>query len=546
VLTRTDDLSYEQLRESFRWNLPRALNIGVLCADRHPARTEALIQAGPDGTRRVFTFGELAVLSNRLANALRAKGVSAGDRVGIVLPQRVETGLTHLALYKLGAVAVPLSGLFGEEALRYRLGDCGARAVVTDAAHLELVAGVARGLGAWVVSADGARAPHEGFWELVHDGVESFEPAATTPGTPALLIYTSGTTGAAKGALHGHRVLHGHLPGFELSHDFFPQPDDLFWTPADWAWIGGLMDALMPSWFHGRPVLAAHRDKFDPEWALSLMAKHRVRNTFLPPTALKIMRQAQVDVAGVDLRTVMSGGESLGAEMLEWARTHLGVTINEIYGQTEANYLVGNSASVWDVRPGSMGRPYPGHDVIVLGADGTRAEPGAVGEVALGTPDPVMFLGYWNKPAATRDKLSPDGRYLLTGDLAAADEDGYLWYRARNDDVINSAGYRIGPSEIEECMMRHPAVAMAAVIGVPDDVRGEAVKAFVVPASGQAPSDRLEQEIRELVKSRLAAYLYPRHLEFVRHLPMTATGKIRRQELKRLETDRQHRPQEVS
>ena len=512
--------------------------MGALCADRHPGDAVALIEVDAAGRRREHTFGQVAQASNRLANALRdGLGLSAGDRVGIVLPQRLETGLAHLASYKIGAVALPLSGLFGPDALRYRLGDSGARAVITDEAHIELVAEVAADTGATVISVDGARSPHLDFWELLQSGASAASHASTRPDTPALLIYTSGTTGAPKGALHGHRVLHGHLPGFDLSHEFFGQPDDLFWTPADWAWIGGLMDGLMPSWFHGRPVLAARQSKFDPDWALRLMAEHAVRNVFLPPTALKLMRQASVRDLDLRLRTIGSGGEPLGDEVLAWAREHLGVTINEFYGQTEANLLVGNCAAVWEVRPGSMGRPYPGHEVSVIRDDGAPAAIGEVGQIAVRAPDPVMFLGYWGKPEETLAKFTPDGSMLLTGDLASMDADGYFWYSSRSDDVINSAGYRIGPAEIEGCLIRHPAVLLAAVIGVPDPVRGEAVKAFVVLSEGHLASPDLETQIGEFVRAQLAAYLYPRHVEFVPELPLTTTGKVRRSELRARERE---------
>lgn len=539
MLVRSPGFSYEDLRARFRWELPRQFNIGVACADRHPASAPALVDVAADGSRREFTFGELTALSNRLANGLRARGVGAGDRIAVVLPQRVETGLAHLAIYKLGAIAVPMSGLFGPEALIHRLGDCGARMVITDSAHLKGVGQVAEELGGIeLVLVDGVAPPHQGFWELIQSGSESLSAEPTELDTPALLIYTSGTTGAPKGALHGHRVLLGHLPGFELSHDHFPQHGDRFWTPADWAWIGGLMDALLPSWYHGRPVVAAAREKFDPEWALALMADEGVRNAFIPPTALKLMRQAVAPKLSTELRSVMCGGEPLGDEILAWAGEHLGVTINEIYGQTEANYVVGNSATVWEVRPGSMGRPYPGHDVTVLGADGNPAPRGDIGEIAVRAPDPVLFLAYWGRPDETRAKYDASGTWLLTGDLASSDEDGYLWFSARNDDLINSAGYRIGPSEIEACLIRHPAVAMAAAIGVPDPVRGEAVKAFVTLAPGHDPSAELEADIQDLVKRRLAAYLYPRQIEFVAELPLTTTGKIRRNELRRLELER--------
>ena len=345
-----------------------------------------------------------------------------------------------------------------------------------------------------------------------------------------MIIYTSGTTGNPKGALHGHRVLPGHLPGVELPHEFFPQPGDLFWTPADWAWIGGLFDVLMPAWHHGVPVLVHRFTKFDPERAMDLMARHGVRNVFLPPTALKLLRQADVRPGGARLRTLASGGETLGGELLDWGRRTFGLTINEYYGQTECNLVVGNAACLMEVRAGSMGRPIPGHRVAIIDEQGNELPPGTEGAVAVRRPDPVMFLGYWNKPGATAGKFIGD--WLVTGDRGRRDADGYLWYLGRDDDVITSAGHRIGPGEIEECLMGHPAVALAAAIGVPDPVRTEAVAAYVVLRPGHAPSDALAREVQDFVRTRLAAYEYPRQVRFVDELPMTATGKIMRRMLR--------------
>ncbi|HXF57705.1 MAG TPA: acyl-CoA synthetase [Actinomycetota bacterium] len=533
---------YEELRREFRWRIPPTLNIATVCADRHPPHALALVVVPPNGKApRNYTFGEVTRLSRQLANVLRELTIRPGDRVGIVLPQGIEAAIAHLAVYRLGAVALPLSILFGPDALRFRLLDSGARAVVTDDEGAQKILDLAGELPDLEVilsrgSADRQKPRVVDLWQSIQSASVTFETIITSSEDPALLIYTSGTTGAPKGALHAQRVLLGHLPGFELSHDFFPQPGDLFWTPADWAWIGGLMDALLPSWYHGVPVVAAPRRGFDPEWCFWLLAEYRIRNVFLPPTALKMMRQTDARRRNLSLRTVMSGGEVLGAEVLKWGQEVLGVTINEIYGQTEANYVVGNCAAAWPVRPGSMGRAYPGHDVEILAGDRDPAPPGVVGEIGVRLPDPVAFLGYWRQPEATREKVK-DG-WLRTGDIAAKDEDGYLWYKARSDDVIISAGYRIGPSEIEECLLRHPAVALAAVIGVPDETRGQAIKAFIVLKEGVVPSSELEQEIRTFVRKRLAAYQYPRYVEFVSNLPLTTTGKVRRAELRQAEEQR--------
>jgi acetyl-CoA synthetase len=376
------------------------------------------------------------------------------------------------------------------------------------------------------------------FRETLAKGAPDFAPVNTRADDPALIIYTSGTTGPPKGALHAHRTLLGHLPGVEFPHSFFPREDDFFWTPADWAWIGGLIDVLFPSWHHGIPVLAHRAKKFDPERAFHLIARYGIRNAFMPPTALKLMRQVEDPQSrhSYEMRSIGSGGETLGEELLDWGREVMGLTINEFYGQTECNLIVGCCADVMEIRPGSMGRAIPGHVVEVVDEAGNPVPQGNVGEIAVKRPDPVMFLEYWNNPDATRGKFV--GNWLLTGDLAQKDGEGYFWFNGRKDDVITSAGYRIGPAEIEDCLMKHPAVAMVAVVGSPDAVRTEIVKAFVVPKADVTPGPAVAEDIKNFVKKRLAAHEYPREVEFVDELPMTATGKIMRRELKKLELQR--------
>ena len=366
---------------------------------------------------------------------------------------------------------------------------------------------------------------------------DSLTPLPTGADDPALLIYTSGTTGDPKGALHAHRVLLGHLPGFELSHNFSPQPGDCFYSPAEWAWIGGLLDVLMPAWYHGLPVVAWQgQGAFDPEHCYHLLARHGVRNAFIPPTALRMMAQVpQVrERFQLKLRTLMSGGEALGQATLAWATETLGVGVNEIYGQTEVNYVVGNCQPLWPVRPGSMGLSYPGHSVAVVNDAGQPLPPGTMGEVAVQRgEDPVFFLEYWGNLQATEEKYAGD--WALTGDLAVQDEEGYLWFKGRKDDVIISAGHRIGPTEIEGVLNRHPAVALSAVIGVPDELRGQIVKGFICLAPAYAPSEALKQELQTFVKDSLARHEYPRAIEFRDKLPLTTTGKIRRVDLRLLE-----------
>jgi acetyl-CoA synthetase len=491
------------------------------------------------GGVRTIDFGELSASTNRFANALGALGLARGDRVGILLQQSPETAIAHIASYKAGLIAVPLFVLFGEDALEYRLGDCGAACVVTDLAQLPKILAIRARLPALrtviVVEGRGTSGTAD-FQALIEKGSADFTPVDTAADDPAIIIYTSGTTGNPKGALHAHRVLLGHLPGVEMPQDLFPRPGDLFWTPADWAWIGGLLDVLLPSLHHGVPVLAKRLRKFEPDAAYALMARHKVRNVFFPPTALKLMRGAPVPPAhGAALRSIGSGGETLGEELLEWGRATFGVTINEFYGQTECNLVVANCAPLYPVRAGSMGRAAAGHRVAVIDEDGNELPDGETGEIAVRRPDPVMFLGYWNNERATREKFVGD--WLKTGDRGRRDGDGYFKYVGRADDVITSAGYRIGPAEIEDCLLRHPAVALAAVIGVPDPVRTEAIKAFVVAKPGIVADAALVKDLQAHVRTRLAAHEYPREIEFVPDLPMTATGKIVRRELKRREAE---------
>ena len=422
--------TYDGIARSFRWNVPDFFNIGVACSDLIAPSKTALVLVGSGNSTQRYSFGDLATMSNRLGNGFRSIGIERGDRIGIVAPQSLETGLTHLAVYKIGAVALPLASLFGPDALAYRLSDSGARAVVTTPENLDDVVEATEGIECSIIVTGTSVSPaFIAFDELLSQGSASLEVVATAADDPAFLIYTSGTTGPPKGALHAHRSLIGHLPGFEVLFEFFPQPADVHWTPADWAWIAGLMDSVIPSWYFGKPVIASSHD-FDPDWAVDLMAEHRVTCSFLPPTALKMMRAAGVSRDDLALRAVFSGGEPLGEEMLSWAREDLGVLINEGYGQTEANLTVGNCASIWPVKPGSMGRALPGHDVAVLDEAGDRVV-GETGELAVRQPDPVFMLRYWNRPEATVEKY--EGDWLLTGDLCVEDSDGYLWFVSRKD-----------------------------------------------------------------------------------------------------------------
>ncbi|HEY4862120.1 MAG TPA: acyl-CoA synthetase [Xanthobacteraceae bacterium] len=531
-----DAREYDALYRSFQWSIPALYNIGVDVCDswaaREPRRT-ALLNVRSDGSIDEISYGALRETSNRLANVLAAHGLGRGDRVAILLPQMPAVATSHIAIYKLGAIALPLAMLFGLEAISFRLADSGARALITNTQGLAKLAPLRERLHelALVLSLDGTAEGAQGFEALLARASPEFTPAVTTGEDPALMVYTSGTTGPPKGALHPHRVLLGHLPGIEFPHEFLPQPGDRFWTPADWAWAGGLLNVLLPGLHYGLPVVAHKVEKFDPQEAFALMARAGVRNAFIPPTALRMMRSAGQPPPEVRLRSVGSGGEALGAETYEWGKSALGLTINEFYGQTECNLVLASCAQIGVSRPGTIGKPVPGHSVAIIRPDGSRCAPGESGEIAIRRPDPVMFLEYWGKPDATRDKFVGD--WMTTGDQGVTDSDGYIQFIGRNDDVITSSGYRIGPTEIEDCLIKHPAVALAAVVGKPDALRTEIVKAFIVPKAGHAPSAALAAEIQAFVKTRLSAHEYPREVAFIDQMPMTTTGKVIRRLLRK-------------
>jgi acetyl-CoA synthetase len=528
--------NWEAMRAGHRWRMPARYNIAWDMCEKwlssEPDRL-ALVYLRPDGDVRNYSFAQLSRASNRFANALVEHGVTRGDRVAVLLPQVPETILTHLAAYKLGAIALPLFTLFGEEGLEYRLANSGAKALVTDEANLPKIAAIRERLPdlETVFSIDRPGPGAWGFWQELGKARDAFEMTDTGPEDPAFICYTSGTTGPPKGALHAHRVLLGHLPGVQITHEFFPQPGDRMWTPADWAWMGGLCNIAMPALRYGVTLVAHRMEKFDPERAFALMARMGVRNTFLPPTALKLMRAVEKpERFGLKLRSVGSGGESLGAGVLDWGKGALGLTINEFYGQTECNLVLGNCASIMAVKPGSMGKPFPGSDVAILDCEGNELPAGEAGEIAVRRGDAAMFLEYWKAPEKTAEKFAGD--WMRTGDEGMMDEDGYFWFASRADDVITSSGYRIGPSEIENCLVGHPAVAMAACVGIPDPVRTEVVKAFVTLTPGVASSVTLEAELIAHVRTRLSPHVAPRSVAFVDAMPTTATGKIMRRELR--------------
>lgn len=535
-----DGRSYEEIYGAFRWQIPERFNIAQLVCDRHAeGEAVALIHQQLDGSVRRWSFREMARASNRVANLLRAAGLQGGERVALLLGQDPEVPMVHLGAWKAGLISLPLSRLFGDEALVARLGDSGAAVLVTDRDGWTKVAPLLDRLPAlrqvWLTDGEESGAPS--LHALLERASDAFEPVVCGPATPAYMNYTSGTTGQPKGVLKGHASILGLVPNVEFANEFFPQPGDLAWSPADWSWMAGMTNVLFASWYHGVPVLAFRSRGFDAEEVLTTLARHGVRNALLTPTMLKMMRQLPNAAAlGARLRSITSGSEPVGAELMEWSRRTLGVGINVVFGQTECNMVLVNNQQVMAVKPGSLGRPAPGHRVAIVDEEGRELPAGEQGQIAIRRPDPLMMLGYWNAPEATARKFA--GEWMLTGDIGSMDEEGYFWFHSRSDDLILSSGYRIGPAEVEEVLLRHPAVAMAAVIGVPDPQRQEAVKAFIVPTRGARTDQALREELQEHVKRRLARHEYPREIEFVESLPLTATGKIMRSELRKLEAAR--------
>lgn len=526
--------NYAAVHSGFHWQVPKFFNIAEVCSRRwagqpySSVRTAVVEHYGSGssyGDYADFSYATLQKNANQLSNALVAKGVKRGDRVAIVMPQSFACAVAYIACFQMGAVAMPLSKLFGEDAVSFRMKDSGASAVLD-------------GVDFKAIEAFSSR----------------FECVKTLANDPALLIYTSGTTGDPKGALIPHRAMIGNLTGFVCSQNWFgfdptdsaKESDAIFWSPADWAWTGGLMDALLPSLYFGRPIIA-YAGRFSPETAFDILQTYCVTHSFIFPTALKAMMKAYPkprDEFNLRLQGLMSAGEAVGDAVFAYCQNELGAVVNEMFGQTEINYVVGNCAmngtplnNGWPARAGSMGRAYPGHRVSVIDEAGKPCPAGLAGDVAVhkfdihGKPDPIFFLGYWNNEAATKAKFTKDG-WCRTGDMAIMDADGYLWYQGRSDDMFKAAGYRIGPSEVENCLVKHAAVANAAVVPKPDAERGALVKAYVVLAAGYSPSQALIAELQLHVRGKLAPYEYPKEIEFIDALPMTTTGKVQRRVLR--------------
>jgi acetyl-CoA synthetase len=531
--------TYEEIYANFKWDIPDQYNIADDVCDRWADGSGRIALAYENEAKEtsIYTFDDVKKYANQLANAFQSWGFSKGDRVTLLLAQNPECAIGHVACWKAGMVSGPCSVLFAGDAVAYRLNDCGAKAVITDLANFEKVNSLRSQCPKLekIIIVDGDADGAFNFWNSISSESEVFENAKTAAEDIAWISYTSGTTGQPKGSVQPHRMMLGHMPSLEFIYDFFPQDADALWSPADWAWMAGLMDVLMPGWFHGCKVVATAMKGFDAEDAYRILAEHEVTLALLTPTMLKLMRQVEDPLSRhtLKLRSVLSGGEAVGAGLLEWAQGELNLAINEGFGQTECNVILGNNGNVFPIKPGSLGKPTPGSVVKIIDDSGTEVPCGQEGHIACQRPHPVMLLEYLNKPEATKEKFIGD--MLITGDVGHMDEDGYFWFHGRGDDVITSSGYRIGPSEIEDALLKHEAIQMAAAIGIPDPVRTEIIKVFLILKEGVQGTQTLQDELKEFVRSRLAKHEVPRIIEFVESLPMTTTGKIMRRELRELE-----------
>ena len=533
-------LNYDHLYNTFNLNIPPKFNIASATIDKFAITNRiALKNLKYNGGFENLSFRFIQKKSNQLANALDNLNLNKNDRVGIILGQCPETLISHISCFKSGKISIPLFNLFGIDALKFRLIDSSASAVICDKHGLEKLMKIKHDLPSlkYIICTDKKESDNDilFFDGLLNRSKDEYKNVNTNSEDPALIIYTSGTTGDPKGALLPHRILLGHIPGVEMPHEFLSSDlsnNDCFWTPADWAWIGGLFDVLLPSLYFGIPVISFRSSKFDPEFTFDLMEKFEVKNTFLPPTSLKMMKSFNLYKSRdkLHLRTVGSGGEALGEELLNWGKEILNVGINEFYGQTECNLTVSNNGLIMKQKLGSIGRTVPGHKVKLMKDDGTFiSKSDDEGEIVVQSNSPSIFSGYWNNDKETQKKII-DG-WLHTGDYATVDDEGYFYFKGRKDDLINSSGYRIGPTEIENTILSLQEVEMVAVVGVPDELRGEIIKAVIVPREKSLlknKNENLKDKIKEHVKQNLAAHEYPKLIEFVKELPLTTTGKIKR------------------
>ena len=536
------EISYQSIVDAFDIPYLEYFNMAHATVDKHSAGKKsgktALICVSESGESQSYTYRDLSESSSRFADHLRKQGVKKGDVVALFAEQGLECAMAHLGSYKIGAIVAPLSPLYGPEAVKHVLKDCEAKIIVTQRNLWDRIKKHDADPPVDKAIVSGGIKPGEtDFREAIAATNSSQSSTENTKSTdPALLLYTSGSTGMPKGILHKQELLRGYLASVSLFYELhLAEENQILWTVSDWSWVAGIFNVMLTGWYFGQTVVAG-RQQFAPESAFSFLEKHQISHCFLTPTALKrmaVLKEPKARWPKLRLRAIGTGGEPLPASVLGWAKSSLNIPINEFYGLTEVNHLIGNCARLWPIKPGSMGRPYPGHNIAVIDEAGVELPRGTVGEIAAHGDDPTLFLEYWKNEKRTKEIRI--GNWVRTGDFGYQDDDGYFWYKGREDDLIKSSGYRIGPAEIEDVLVAHPSVAEAAVIGVIDEERGQLIKAFVSVVDDALRSEELVLELQTYVKNKLAFFKYPRLVEFVDQFPLTSTGKINRKELRRRE-----------
>ena len=524
---------YEATRASFHWATPERFNFGRDVIDRWAAEDKpAMIWLGQNGEERRLGFAEFSSLSNRFASGLKDLGVGRGDRVMVLLGKVPEWHVVLVGLLKLGAIAIPCAPQLRAGDLGFRAEHSGSVAMVSGPegfAEVEKMrADTTSSSLRYFVAVGEERDGWDSFEDLMGGASEDFDAEDTAADGGAFILYTSGTTKHPKGVLHTHGYTHAKRMQAEYWLDL--REGDRLWCTSGTGWAKSIWNVFLGPWSQCTEIFF-HEGGFDPAERLDLIERYRITVLCQAPTEYRLLAKApelkRADLSSV--RHAVSAGEPLNPPVIErWKELH-GITIYDGYGQTENTLLVGNYPGL-EVRPGSMGKPSPGCDVRVVDPDGDECPPDEPGDIALAGRIPCLFKEYWEQPDAT-EAVFRDGLYL-TGDRAYRDADGYLWFVGRSDDVILSAGYRIGPFEVESVLIEHPAVVESAVVPAPDEDRGSVVKAYVVVGKDYEPSEALAREIQEYCKAHTAPYKYPRRIEFIADLPKTTSGKIRRVELR--------------